>query len=242
MVYISYMPQNIKTLTKQLVIFYLTSFAFGGTAFALLYLVRPQDILVKDGILIGTYPLKIAMLGGIVGFIVIVISFKVVKYRLSRNDMFCEVEVFFKEKSVRVNSIIDTGNMLKDPITKESVIVVEKDILYDIIPYRILNNLSRITGGDTEDDFEIEDDNVEYISKFRVIPFTSLGRQNGLLLGFKADKVIIYIDSDEKEIKNVIIGISNHTLSKTNKYNALLGLEILDKESEKNEFIKSASK
>lgn len=227
MVYVAYNPKNIKILSKQIIIFYLTSFVFGGTAFALLYFIKPQNILIKDGVFIGTYPLKIALLGGIVGFTITVIAFKIVKYRISKNDMFCEIEIFFGEKSVKAKAMLDTGNMLKDPITRMPVIVVEKDILYEIIPYKILDNLEQIIGGDIPNEF-YEEINVEYISKFRVIPFTSLGRQNGLLLGFKASKVITYIDSNEEELKNVIIGIYDKKLSKKDKYNALLGLEILE--------------
>lgn len=240
MVYIAYNPKNIKLLAKQITIFYLTSFVFGGTAFALLYFIKPQNILIRNGVFIGTYPLKIALLGGIVGFTITVIAFKVVKYRISKNDMFCEIEIFFGEKSVKAKAMLDTGNMLKDPITRMPVIVVEKSILYDIIPYKILDNLEQIIGGDIPNEF-YEEINVEYISKFRVIPFTSLGRQNGLLLGFKASKVITYIDSNEEELKNIIIGIYDKKLSKKDKYNALLGLEILEG-SKENEYLTSASK
>lgn len=240
MVYIAYNPKNIKLLAKQITIFYLTSFVFGGTAFALLYFIKPQDILMKDGVFIGTYPLKIALLGGIVGFTITVIAFKIVKYRISKKDMFCEIVIFFGDKSVKAKAMIDTGNMLKDPITRMPVIVVEKDILYEIIPYKILDNLEKIIGGDIPNDF-YEEINVEYVSKFRVIPFSSLGKQNGLLLGFKASKVITYIDSNEEELKSVIIGIYDKKLSKKDKYNALLGLEILEG-SKKNEYFTSASK
>ena len=68
MVYIAYRAQNLKQLVKQLIFFYLTSFVFGGCAFALLYFIKPQEILMKNGVLVGTYPLKIAILGGIVRF------------------------------------------------------------------------------------------------------------------------------------------------------------------------------
>ena len=66
MVYIAYKAQNVKQHVKQLIFFYLTSFVFGGCAFALLYFVKPQEILMRNGVLVGTYPLKIAILGGIV--------------------------------------------------------------------------------------------------------------------------------------------------------------------------------
>ena len=40
-VYIAFNPQSLKKMWKNLVIFYLTSFVFGGVAFALIYVVRP---------------------------------------------------------------------------------------------------------------------------------------------------------------------------------------------------------
>lgn len=232
MVYIAYNAKNIKLLMKQIVIFYLTSFVFGGCAFALLYFVKPQEILMKNGMYIGTYPLKIALLGGIVGFAITVVAFKVVKYRMTKKDMFCEITIYMKEKSVKAKAMIDTGNMLKDPISRMPVIVVEKDILYEIMPYKILNNLDKIIGGEIASEI-YDKEIVEYISKFKVIPFTSLGKQNGLLLGIKASKVKIELDSNEEELENVIIGIYDKKLSKKNNYNALLGLDILEGENEK---------
>lgn len=47
MVYIAFNPKNVKSFFKQLIIFYLTSFTFGGVAFALLYFISPQDILME---------------------------------------------------------------------------------------------------------------------------------------------------------------------------------------------------
>lgn len=66
MVYIAFNPKNKKIFFKQLMIFYLTSFTFGGVAFALLYFVSPQKILMEKGVLIGTYPIKMVLVGGIV--------------------------------------------------------------------------------------------------------------------------------------------------------------------------------
>ena len=220
MVYIAYMPRNIKNIVKQLIIFYLISFAFGGCAFALLYFIKPENIIMKNGVYIGTYPIKIALLGGIVGF---VIAFKIIKNRASKKDIIYPLEIKINEKSISMNALLDTGNMLKDPITLMPVIVVEKEMLYDFLPKEILNNLEKIIGGDTK---EVTEKNVEYMSKFRIIPYNSIGRQNGLMLGFKADKVKIIIDDEEKEVNNAIIGIFNESFN-SNTYSALISLEIL---------------
>lgn len=235
MIYIAYQPKNIINLFKQLVIFYLTSFAFGGCAFFLLYFVRPQDILMKNGVLIGTYPIKIALLGGIVGFVILNIAFKVVKGRISKKDIFCEVEIYFKENISNIRAMIDTGNLLKDPITGSPVIVVESNELKELIPLEILENINKIISGGRED--ILTNISEDYISKFRVIPFSSLGRQNGLLLGFKADKIIIKKDDSEKEVNNIIVGIYDKCLTKNGTYTGLIGLDIIEEGSDINERI-----
>ena len=66
MVYVAFNGITARTFFKQLILFYLTSFTFGGVAFALLYFVNPQNILMEKGVLIGTYPIKIVLVGGIV--------------------------------------------------------------------------------------------------------------------------------------------------------------------------------
>lgn len=66
MVYIAFSSKSAKLFFKQLMIFYLTSFTFGGVAFALLYFVSPQNILMENGVLIGTYSIKIILAGGMV--------------------------------------------------------------------------------------------------------------------------------------------------------------------------------
>ena len=47
MIYIAFNPPNIKNCLKQLMIFYLTSFTFGGVAFALLYFIKPEGIILE---------------------------------------------------------------------------------------------------------------------------------------------------------------------------------------------------
>ena len=220
-VYIAFKPQNTKSLLNHLIIFYLTSFTFGGVAFALLYFVRPQDILLQNGVLIGTYPIKMILIGGIVGFVIITISFKNIKGKLKREDIYCNVKLNVEEKTKIITALIDTGNFLKDPITKIPVIVAERESLKGLFPDEILLNTSKIINGGSID-------LGEYASKVRVIPFKSLGKDNGLLLGIKIDEAYIEYQDNVYEIKNVIIGIYNGILSRNRKYVGLVGLDVIN--------------
>lgn len=224
-IYIAFNPQTVKQLWKDLLIFYLTSFVFGGVAFALIYVVKPQDILMKNGLFLGTYPLKTVLLAAIVAFIIIIAAFAIVKTKFSKKDMFCDVEVELNNKIIKTRAMIDTGNLLKEPITNTPVIVLEHTLLYECVPKEILDNLESILGGEL---VKIpEEVRNEYISKLKLIPFVSLGKQNGMLVGIKADSLKIIQDDQEKENKNVIVGIYNKSLTKRGEYRALVGMDLI---------------
>ena len=224
-VYIAFNPQNVRKMWKDLLIFYLTSFVFGGAAFALIYIVKPQDIIMKNGLFLGTYPLKTVILGAVIAFAVIIAAFSIVKSRISKKDMFCEIETKINNKIVRTRAMIDTGNMLKEPITNTPVVVVEHTLLYKCIPKEILNNLENIIGGDFKK--VPEQIKEKYISKLKLIPFSSLGKQNGMLLGIKPEYIKIIKEEEEEIKKNVIIGIYNKSLTKKGEYRALMGIELI---------------
>jgi len=237
MVYVALKPYNAKALLKSIILFYFVSFVFGGCAFALLYIVRPEQIFMKNGVYIGTYPIKIAILAGVIGIPLLQIVARLIKNKLSHHRIY-EITMHLYQKTKTVKALLDTGNLLKEPITGIPVMVVEKRALENFIPESILNNLENIIGGDIEN---IENENMEYISKLKVIPFTSLGKNNGMLLGMKIEKITVHIEDTEEEIPNIIIGIYDQIFSKNNQYAALIGLEALERRNE-NECIASAQR
>ena len=224
-IYIAFNPQNIKKMCKDLLLFYLVSFVFGGAAFALIYIIKPQNILMKNGLFIGTYTLKTVMLGAVVAFCIIIGAFAIIKNKISKKDMFCEIEILINQKKIKTKAMIDTGNMLKEPITNVPVIVVEHILLYSCMPKEILNNLKEIMGGDFKNiPCDIQE---KYISKLKLIPFSSLGKQNGMLIGIRPEYVKVITDEQEKINKNIIIGIYEKSLTKKGEYQALIGIELL---------------
>ena len=222
-VYIAFNPQTMKKMWKDILIFYLTSFVFGGAAFALIYIVKPQEILMKNGLFLGTYPLKTIILGSILAFIVLILAFKVVKSKITKKDMLCEIEIQLNGQKIQTLAMIDTGNLLKEPISNTPVIVVEHTLLYDCIPKEILNNLEELLGGEFNN--IPEKIREEYSSKLKLIPFSSLGKQNGMLIGIKADFVIVKDKEKKEKRENIILGIYNKSLTKRGEYRALIGIE-----------------
>ena len=220
--YIAYKTNNIKELLKKLVYFYLTSFVFGGGTLALIYIANTGKISVHNGVIFGKYTLFTIMIGVILSFIVIIISFKLVKNKISKKDIVCNITIRINDKKIKTKALIDTGNFLKDPITNIPVIVAEHSLFKNIISDEILENIDNILGGDFNEISETVKN--QYLSRIKIIPFSSLGKQNGMILGISAQEVIVEQNEEIKKIEKIIIGLYNKKLSKNEEYYALVGL------------------
>ena len=225
MAYVAFKPNDVKKIFKQIIIFYLTSFVFGGVALNLIYFLRPENINIKNGLFTGEYALKVIMLGAIMAFIIIKISIKIIKTKFNTKDMYCYIKLKINEKQIETKAMIDTGNLVKEPITNTPVVIVEKSLLEGIIPKEILKNLENILCGNLENlPQDIQD---EYLPKLRCIPFSSLGKENGMLVGIKISEIVVKSEDEEKKTSNIIIGIYERSLTKKGEYRALVGVDLL---------------
>lgn len=234
MIYIAFNSKNLKIMLKQLLIFYLTSFCFGGAAYYLLHNVNPNMLKSINGVLVGTYPIKIAILGGILGFFVINIAFKIIKNRITKKDMIYDIEIYYKEEKANLKVILDTGNLLKDPITNTPVLIVECEKLKKIIPMPTLENINNII---ICSNLENIDEDIK--TRCSIIPFSSIGKENGMIIGFRPDYIKIRTEEGEKIRRKVIIGIVKNKIVKNGLYSGLIGLNLLNNDvriGDKNEY------
>ena len=229
MVHIAFNPSTLKKELKNLLTFYFISFTFGGVVFTVVYFANTEKLLIYKGALVSITPLKFIIIGGMASLIIIVITLKNLKGRISKKDMFCEITIYYREQFTKIKAIVDTGNFLRDPINKTPVVIVEKEKLKSIIPADILDNLQNIINGK---DILLG----EYASRIRLIPFSSIGKPNGVLIGIRPDNVVIKFQDEFVKAKNIIIGIYDGSLSKFKQYSGLIGLSIIEniggKESE----------
>ena len=136
-----------------------------------------------------------------------------------------EVEVEGRPASFR--ALVDTGNQLRDPISGYPVVVVELAAIAPLLPpamaelYRIgpaagldgglvgsLGALDRLPGA--------------WLTRVRVVPFTSLGKENGLLLGFRPDTLTVRSPEGPARHREAVVCVYAGALSEDGAYNALL--------------------
>ncbi|NLW03328.1 MAG: sigma-E processing peptidase SpoIIGA [Clostridiaceae bacterium] len=145
---------------------------------------------------------------------------KILSGKAVREGNIVLVNVILGKRSARFNALIDTGNSLVDPLTGYPVIIVEAESVKNIVPPDIYEFFlsNRVPGGKMETDI-----NPLWKSRMHLIPFKSIGRENGILAGFRPDTIRVLHGNSFKEIKNAIIGICGIKLSSNSRYTALLG-------------------
>jgi stage II sporulation protein GA (sporulation sigma-E factor processing peptidase) len=149
-----------------------------------------------------------------------------IQNKFVKEKLLVQLLISFDRKEAGLYALVDTGNSLFDPLTNSPVVVVEFNAIKDILPLEI----RRIFENDCEKDLEKLTELISgtpWLSRFRLIPFTSLGKENGMLIGFRPDFIEIDSENQRKDIRDVIVGIYNRTLSRNAEYRALLNPDLI---------------
>lgn len=136
------------------------------------------------------------------------------------------LKVLFDQNEVFVDALIDTGNQLQDPLTNIPVVVVEYTALRHLLPPEVQSAFEKNCDPDIMEVLESLA-LTSWSTRFRVIPFTSLGKNNGILMGFRPDRLEILKKDRLVTTEKVIIGIYTRELSPEGSYRALLNPDVL---------------
>ena len=223
---ITFTPYRFIIFLKLLGIFYLISFMFGGAAFALFYFTDFQGLLSNGIFYFGNFSLKLLLYSGVISYILIKFCWEFVQIRISREKIYISISIEVENHRSHLKALLDTGNSLQDPLSKYPVIVVEYAAIRELFP----EDVQKVFNSSEDINFTIISkllQTSEWISRFRVIPFKSLGKENGMLIGFKPDCVQLMDNKNLKSMKNIIIAVYGKQLSVNGDYSALLHPDIL---------------
>lgn len=228
MVIISFNPGKPRGFFKILGFFYLISFMVGGSVLAVFYLLNMDRSFVKGILALNNISLPWWILP--VSSSVMLLFFRFIwplLYNiLSGDKLLASVRVSFSGRHTSFPALIDTGNDLSDPITDEPVIIVEFEAIKSLFDVGLLNLIEGVVEGDFGDIGKLSLDDNEFV-KFRLIPYESIGKSHGLMVGFKPDFVEVIYEKRFIETKDVIIGIHKRHLSSDSTYSALLSPGLL---------------
>jgi stage II sporulation protein GA (sporulation sigma-E factor processing peptidase) len=141
-------------------------------------------------------------------------------------DQIClfPIQIQWQGQNLKLNALLDTGNRLHDPLTKVPVIVVEFNHIKDLLPPEVLKMVDHLQRGELADDLAIP---LYWEERVRLLPFHSLGKEHGLMVGFRPDRVSVRQKNQEYESNNVVVAFYNRSLSPEGSFQALIPPAIL---------------
>lgn len=232
MVFVAFGYQSRTAFLRNWGVFYLVSFAVGGGMFALHYL-----LLERREILNG---LLVSQSGGMGtpltwGFIVIAFplvwwysrsTFRSLEERQTVHRYLVQVEVTLGSRHVRGTGLIDTGNQLRDPLTRAPVMMAEANLVEAMLPPELQKAMKH---ADPAQAFaEIPH---AWISRIKLIPYRSVRRGTDFLLAVKADKMKVVQDGRAYELTKVLIGLDSGKLSADGSYQMIVHPSIVEEAS-----------
>ncbi|MDD2201505.1 MAG: sigma-E processing peptidase SpoIIGA [Firmicutes bacterium] len=135
------------------------------------------------------------------------------------------VSIRFGHRSVSLTALIDTGNLLRDPLSGVPAVIVEYSAIEPLLPHGIR---ASVQASDT--DFvaaarAIADS--PWSTRFRAVPYSSVGQTRGLMIGFRPSEIRLLDGKKEISTDRAIVCVHNSSFCPTGKYRALLNPEIL---------------
>ena len=198
-------------------------FGFGGTmALGIYWLFRPKTRKYFGKLLICSY-LTMFVLGGAMilidsiwreneisvisrSLIVVVatVFLEIIFFKIGlKSDIYQVVLTISGDRECRVIALRDSGNGLEEPISKVPVSIVEEKMIW---PYK--------------DGLKEE--------RFRMVPFHSIGKEQGIMEAYFIDKMEIIHEGENKIIHNPMIAITKDRISTGKNYQMILHPALLE--------------
>ena len=113
---------------------------------------------------------------------------------------FCTVILQGDSEELQVTALVDTGNGLREPVSGRSVSVVEEEVFKKMKEHLLPE-------------------------KLKVIPYHSVGKAHGIMLGMEVSNIKIRTDDGEKELPEGILAMYRGKLSESGSYQMILSPE-----------------
>ena len=224
MVFTAFSIRGWKAFGKTTLCFYISTFLFAGAAFAYVYMSGSGGF-VQNGVyyIFQKNNTNLIVFSGAMAFIIIRIFYRTL-FRIGKNRTdLIPFKLSMDGKELELQGLVDTGNGLYDPLTQLPVIVCELQAIQELVPAVVANMvkekevtcLERLEGH-------------PWCSKIRLVPYTALGTEKGMLLGFKPDCICVFNKEEGVEIPCVaVVCLYDKTLSSENGYQALLSPDLV---------------
>lgn len=137
------------------------------------------------------------------------------------------VTVKFGDDSVCFEALVDTGNRLRDPVSGAPAIIVELDALSPALPLALAHALRHWqVHGQPLPDMAVAVSGTPWSARFRIVPYSSVGTDKGMMVGFRPDSVKVENGIGSVMTSRAIVCVSPSQLSPDRRYRGLVNPDI----------------
>ena len=198
-----------RQILKQIIWFLFLS---GIITFAMIFILSAAKgsvgMMIKSGIVYFNIPPVIFAVTLVLSYVIMFFFIKMFKNR--KNKKYYILKLTHNDKTITLTALFDSGNLLKEPVTGKHVTIVEWEKVKELLGV----------------DYEFSDIE-KYAEKLKlwVVPFHALGKPDGMMFAFLADRLTI--PEAKRTEERVFIGIYEKKLSENREYSALLSADLI---------------
>lgn len=191
LILIAFGKRSIADTLKMSLYFCVIGFIFAGMIMALKNTLNSNIISTNNSYIYVNFSIVFLIVSTTICYITLCI----IRHLLDKNTGSLgdwSLKISYRDKSITIKGLADTGNALTDTFSGKPVIVCSKEILKDLISIPNLEDINNLKG-------------------FRLIPFSTIDK-GGLIVSFKPDSIVI-VDNLKGISKNVdaLIGVSGNS-------------------------------
>lgn len=217
-VYIAFRFKRFSYFIQNVFMFYFVSFMIGGGLIAMRFFLQTESQLLNQ--IVST---QLTSYGDPLSWLFVFIGFPLIWY-FSRERLFAveyrtilyneiaTVLIYIEDKIIELKGLIDSGNLLTDPITKAPVMIM------DITK---IDNSLRL-----HELCEHAVENHPWKSRVRLIPYRTVGQEE-LLVALRPDRIEIIHHDETYVVKYSLVGLSNKQLSNDHDFECILHPKML---------------
>ncbi|MGI6606961.1 MAG: sigma-E processing peptidase SpoIIGA [Peptococcia bacterium] len=229
MVWLAFRPLPLGKYLRVLAYFYGLSFAMGGAVLGAIFLLDTQSGSLQswNGVsLLAGLDFGWLLVGLVVALLLAYGGFNCLKKNWLQQKLVSKLLISLNNQQVTLSALLDTGNQLIDPVSQKPVIVAEAGALKTLLPETLWLQICREPYDKHDLYFSFTRLEEEWQSRLSLIPFNSVGKMDGVLVGLRPDFVTINNGAYSITTTDVVIGLVNRALSREGQYTALLQPQI----------------
>lgn len=208
-------PAGWRDFGKTLAVFYLVNFLYGGIVFLLLTFGRDNFFMaISNGELYLSFSTVMLLAAVFAGLIAVRTGLELIVKNLAEKKLYQDFILHMNGQKVLLHGFVDTGNHLTDPKNGNGVIVVSYDKIREFLPAE----LKAVLDGEADDTL--------FEKAPSLVPFKSIGKENGVLFGFEPDSVEL-LERERRQVRHVTVCPSRQAVPADKSFDAIINPKIL---------------